>query len=293
MKKQKTANPWFRLYSEIIDDPKMLMLSFEDRWHYVALLCLKCQGELDKEANADKLQRKVALKLGVSISNLDEVKRRLKEEELIDENFQPINWNKRQFKSDSSAARVRKYRAKQKKTEIKNVTCNGDVTACNANVTLENLTSQIKPAAESPINKERPRMEQQCNVTVTPSETDTETEIKRSPSKEGDPKKSDAFEKIPITTHWQPSLQAKTLAKLQGLTDFEHQDTLENRGEFISYWITANRGGVPILLTPDEWDHKYIKNLLRGKQHDQANASTSRVSAAERARLLDKTLSDF
>ena len=32
---------WFRLYAGIVDDEKLRLLAFEDRWHYVALLALK------------------------------------------------------------------------------------------------------------------------------------------------------------------------------------------------------------------------------------------------------------
>lgn len=35
------VNPWFRVYNEIIDDEKLLMLGFSDRWFFVALLALK------------------------------------------------------------------------------------------------------------------------------------------------------------------------------------------------------------------------------------------------------------
>ena len=41
-------NPWFRLYNEIIDDEKLLLLAFQDRWHYVALLALKNKGVRDE-----------------------------------------------------------------------------------------------------------------------------------------------------------------------------------------------------------------------------------------------------
>ncbi|EKU29717.1 hypothetical protein C660_12539 [Alcaligenes sp. HPC1271] len=51
--------PWFRAYTEMVDDEKLRLLAFEDRWHYVALLCLKGQGVLDSEDTL--MLRKVAV----------------------------------------------------------------------------------------------------------------------------------------------------------------------------------------------------------------------------------------
>ena len=103
---------WFRMYSRAVDDDKLRLLAFEDRWHFVALLCLKTQGIID-ESNPDLRSRKIAIKLGLSGGELDEVKRRLMAVHLIDNDFQPKKWNQCQFKSDNSTERVKKYREKQ------------------------------------------------------------------------------------------------------------------------------------------------------------------------------------
>ena len=95
--------PWFRMYAEAVDDDKLALLAFEDRWHFVAILCCKCQGILDRR-KGDLLQRSVAAKLGLSVRELDEVARRLSEVDLIDrDTFQPKRWHTRQYKiSDRS-----------------------------------------------------------------------------------------------------------------------------------------------------------------------------------------------
>jgi hypothetical protein len=130
------SNPWFRLYSEMIDDWKIRSISFEDRWHYVALLCLKNEGELDKELSEAQLWKLISIKLGVRGADLEGVKTRLIDAELIDDNWQPLAWDKRQFKSDDSRDRVRKYREKLKKSDG-----NGHVTLpsrpVNADVTAQ------------------------------------------------------------------------------------------------------------------------------------------------------------
>lgn len=100
---------WLRLWTDIISDPKVRMLAFEDRWHFVALLCMKRRGELDG-VTGDLLERTVGVTLGVGDRDRDEVKRRLMEVTLIDESWQPKAWDRRQFPSDSSTQRVKAFR---------------------------------------------------------------------------------------------------------------------------------------------------------------------------------------
>lgn len=105
------SRQWFRMYAEAVDDEKLRLLAFEDRWHFVALLCLKAQGTLDSDA--PHLERRIALKLGLQLPQLDELKRRLVEVCLITEDWQPIAWEARQYESDVSTERVRKFRQKR------------------------------------------------------------------------------------------------------------------------------------------------------------------------------------
>lgn len=80
--------PWFRAYAEMVDDEKLRLLAFEDRWHFVALLCLKGQGVLD--ASDPLMKRKAAVKMGLTLAELEDVARRLSEVELLDvDTFQP------------------------------------------------------------------------------------------------------------------------------------------------------------------------------------------------------------
>ena len=144
MKNSSKPMTWFRLYNEAIDDEKLRLLAFEDRWHFVALLCCKSKGLLDSADSHDLKTRKIALKLGLSTRELDEVARRLAEVGLIDrDTLQPLAWDERQFQSDASTDRVRKFRERQK---------------------------QAGNAAKQP-----------CNVSVTVQETETDTETEKEP----------------------------------------------------------------------------------------------------------------
>jgi hypothetical protein len=142
---------WFRLYSRIIDDDKLRLLAFEDRWHFVALCCLKSEGLLDEEVS-DLRTRRIAVKLGVQVRELDEISRRLREVGLVDDALSPLNWNDLQFKSDNSTERAREWRKRQQKQR------GNDVQRCS-------------------------------NVSETPQETDTETELE---SPNGDSASGDA-----------------------------------------------------------------------------------------------------
>lgn len=76
--------PWFRLYGEIIDDEKLLLLAFEDRWHYIAVLACKSRGIFDRGDEAELLHRKLAVKLQVTVEQLEGILKRLADVGLFD-----------------------------------------------------------------------------------------------------------------------------------------------------------------------------------------------------------------
>lgn len=108
--------PWFRLYAEFAFDPEVQALSFDDQRHFVMALCLKGSGILDKPKPRDVMNRIIRRALGVDGKTYEDITRRLVAANLIDEKWQPRNWKKRQFQSDLSTERVRKHRARKKKT---------------------------------------------------------------------------------------------------------------------------------------------------------------------------------
>lgn len=104
---------WFRMYAEAVDDEKLRLLAFEDRWHFVALLCLKAQGTLD-EKNPELRVRKICIKLGLDSMELETVMKRLETVGLVSHDYEPVSWRKRQFLSDSSTSRVQAFRQRQR-----------------------------------------------------------------------------------------------------------------------------------------------------------------------------------
>jgi hypothetical protein len=153
---------WFRLYDEMLDDPKVQLLTPElfKAWVNILALASRGRGTLPQV-------EKIAFALRMSIHDA-----KMKLDELIllglidirpDGSLTPHNWDKRQWASDDSLERVRRHRDKKRETfpgnEI-NRDSNGpgnagmDVT-CNAAVT----------------------------VTVTAPDTDTDTEAEKKESK--------------------------------------------------------------------------------------------------------------
>ena len=132
------AKPWFRLYTEAVDDDKLRLLAFEDRWHFVAILCCKGAGLLDEEMSP-LLWRRIAVKLGVQARELEEIARRLAEVGLIDgDTLQPLKWGDRQYESDTSKERTRKYRERMRKRH-------SDVTVTAQDTDTDTETEKKKP----------------------------------------------------------------------------------------------------------------------------------------------------
>jgi hypothetical protein len=103
------ANPWFRLYSEFAHDPKIQMLSEAMQRRYVMLMCLRCSETLETLHETE-----IAFQLRLSEAELIETKQLFISKNFIDKQWNLLNWDKRQFVSDSSTMRVRKYRDKKK-----------------------------------------------------------------------------------------------------------------------------------------------------------------------------------
>ncbi|MGG4604319.1 hypothetical protein ACLPHM_05945 [Paenalcaligenes sp. Me131] len=110
--------PWFRMYTDFLNDPKMISLAFEDQRHFMGILALKSDGALDQACEPDLLDRIVAQRLWIDHAVIRDVKKRLVAAGLIDADWQPLAWDKRQMRSDvdpTNAERQRRYRESQKK----------------------------------------------------------------------------------------------------------------------------------------------------------------------------------
>jgi hypothetical protein len=137
---------WFRMYARFVTDPDVEELSFEDQRHFVFLLCLKCDGLLDKEfPDNEKRERAIARRLGLQGEAFTNAKQRLIESRLIDADWQPRSWESLQFESDSDptgADRQRRYREK-KRHALRDVTVTETVTPLEQNRTEQNRERDV------------------------------------------------------------------------------------------------------------------------------------------------------
>lgn len=138
---------WFRMYADAVDSEKLRLLAFEDRWHFVALLCCKSQGILDSSESL--VRRKIAVKLGLGLRELDEVGRRLSEVGLVDEDtLQPIGWDEKQYVSDNVTQRVKRYRERMKQGETLQQRY-GNVSETPPDTDTDTETDKEKPKARA------------------------------------------------------------------------------------------------------------------------------------------------
>ena len=163
--------PWLRLYTEIIDDEKLGLLAFEDRWHFVALLCLKGKGVLDNEPDADMLRRKVALKMGLTCAELEKVASRLSRMGLIHfDTFQPCAWDMRQMQSDTdptNAQRQHRHRMKNKAVTGDNALRNAEITRKDTDTDTEVDTDKEEEQTHTAAAIDQPEASEQAPMRVS------------------------------------------------------------------------------------------------------------------------------
>lgn len=110
-------NPWFRLYAEFSHDPKVQMMSEAMQRRYVMVMCLRCSNSLVTLHEAE-----IAFHLRITDAELAETKQLFIDKGFIDGEWNVLNWEKRQFKSDSSAERVARHRRNKKQDRNNDVT---------------------------------------------------------------------------------------------------------------------------------------------------------------------------
>ena len=130
---------WFRVYDELLDDPKVQCLAPELFRALVNLWCIasKHKGRLPPMAQ-------VAFALRMTPEQAADALAELRAAGLIDDDAdgaRPHNWDGRQFKSDASNDRVGRFRQRRRNGE-----CNADETAT---VTLPESETESETETES------------------------------------------------------------------------------------------------------------------------------------------------
>lgn len=149
---------WFRMYHEFASDPKVQSMTEAMQRRLLMLLCLRCSNTLETLQHDE-----LAFALRISEEELNATKILFIRKNFINDQWEILQWDKRQFVSDSSAPRVKRHREKKK----------------------EEAKKALVDAAKQPLKPT-------CNVTLTPqNRTDTEqiqnrTDTEQSRNPEGE-----------------------------------------------------------------------------------------------------------
>lgn len=129
---------WFRVYHDIIDDPKILALPRTYRWHVVELLAVS-----SRQAQRGQLPsiKEIGIHLRLTTQKAAEVVSTLREAGFIDVNGDGVTlhihgWEKRQFKSDNVSARTAGWRERSGERS-QNVPVNGPDTETDTETDTE------------------------------------------------------------------------------------------------------------------------------------------------------------
>lgn len=115
------TNSWFRMYAEFATDPKVQRLSEVMQRRLVMLFCLRCCDVTVTASDDD-----IAFQLRISDEDLKETKQLFVSKNFIDNQWNVVNWDKRQYRSDSSAERTRAWRAKKRDSDVTSPTRHRD-----------------------------------------------------------------------------------------------------------------------------------------------------------------------
>src|SRR3954466_2529829 len=105
-------NRWFRMYDEVLDNAKVQRLSGDGFKAWVNILCLASRNDGQVPCIED-----IAFSLRLDGKRATAMVSRLVGAGLLipnDEGFRPHKWNERQYKSDVSTSRVKRFRERSK-----------------------------------------------------------------------------------------------------------------------------------------------------------------------------------
>ncbi len=129
------ANTWFRMYAEFASDAKVQMMSEAMQRRLLMVFCLRCS-----DVTVTLSDDEIAFQMRISADELAETKALFVRKGFIDSAWNVLNWEKRQFASDSSAARTRAYRDRNRDKPVTSHVTNGDALEQNRTDTEQNRT---------------------------------------------------------------------------------------------------------------------------------------------------------
>jgi len=131
------------MYSEFMNDPKVQLMSEVNQRRLVMIFCMRCNG------NVTLQDKHVTFMLRISDAEWSDSKAEFIDNGFIDNDNNVLNWDKRQFISDSSVERVARHRALHKTVTV---------TKCNVTVTPpeQNRTDTEQNRTDKNITRKNP-----------------------------------------------------------------------------------------------------------------------------------------
>lgn len=137
---------WFRMYAEFAMDAKVQSMSEAMQRRLVMVFCLRCS-----DVTVTLCDEEIAFQLRISEHELAETKALFMRKGFIDDSWNPKNWDKRQYASDSSAARTRAYRERQKNKDVTSPKRPRDLLDTDTDTDTEKATPIVPTGDESEI----------------------------------------------------------------------------------------------------------------------------------------------
>lgn len=168
---------WFRLYDEIMDDPKLVLLTDAKCWGYVRLLCVANRQPVRGTLPSVK---HIAAHLRMKPGAVESLLKELIECGLVDEDpstkaLAIHGWEKRQRQSDDAAGRMSRIRSERKfGTCSEHVRPKPEPHACASETETDTETNQLSPLPPRGGGRDRPDLDQPEKpnaVASTPEQT--------------------------------------------------------------------------------------------------------------------------
>ncbi len=195
---------WFRMYSDVLDDPKVQKLPADLFKAWVNLLCLASRNDGVLPALED-----IAFALRMSQDVTVTVTAELVKRGLLDEcdGLSPHNWAERQFKSDTPEdAKERKRKQRQREKQQQNT---DNVTECHSD-----SHNEVTPPEQSRTDTEQSRAEQTPARTQDPKHWEEVQDFLKQPDS-----LTDWEVDFLHSVKWKPSLTELQRESLKGIRD--------------------------------------------------------------------------
>ncbi len=220
------ANAWFRTYAEFANDPKVQMMNEAHQRRLIMLFCFRCNGHVTLQ------DEEVTFQLRISPEEWQSTKAIFLARGFIDSDNNILNWDKRQYKSDSSVERVRRHRETKKQD---------DVTECNVTVTpqIQNRTDTEQIQKEEDLGRA--------------SSAPSAEPIKKIKSSRG----------TRLTRDWDLPAEWGNWAETQGMT---REVVIRQCDHFKDYWIAksgANATKMDWEATWRNWVRKHLEEYAK------------------------------